>query len=153
MRLQYAATFFVAATAVYFTIATETIVNAQNLEPIKARQTLLKGMGDGSKAAGAMLKGEAEFDLPKVQDALKKFQDGAAKLPDLFPEDSKTGGETEALPAIWDNKQDFSERFPKLAADAKAAEAAITDEFSFQETWPKLVNNCKDCHKTYRQKK
>lgn len=131
-----------------------TVVTAQNLDVIKARKEALKAMGDAAKAPGAMLKGEAPFDLAKVHAALQIYQKSAAKLPDLFPEDSKTGGDTEALPAIWENKQDFATRYPKLAADAKAAEAAIKDEASFKKVWPVLMTeNCRSCHEKYRVKK
>jgi cytochrome c556 len=126
---------------------------AQNLDAIKARKDTLKAMGKATEAPGAMMKGEAPFDLAKVKAALAAYQDGAAKLPELFPDNSKTGGETEALPVIWDKKQDFTDRYKKLAADAKAATATITDEFSFQEEFPKVVGNCSACHKVYRKPK
>ncbi len=129
-----------------------TAVAAQNLDVIKARKETLKGFGAAAKEPGAMIKGEAKFDMAKVQAALKTFQAGAAKLPDLFPDDSKTGGETEALPIIWEKKADLVDRYKKLAAESKAAEAKISDEIGFQETWPKLLgDNCGACHKIYRK--
>lgn len=131
-----------------------TAVAAQKLDIIKARKEVLKGFGAAAKDPGAMMKGEQKFDAAKVQAALKTFQAGAAKLPDLFPDDSKTGGETEALPVIWEKKQDFVGRYKKLASDAKAAEATMSDELGFQEGWPKLIgDNCVACHKIYRQQK
>lgn len=131
-----------------------TAVAAQKLDVIKARKEVLKGFGAAAKDPGAMMKGEQKFDLAKVQAALKTFQAGAAKLPDLFPDDSKTGGETEALPIIWEKKADVVDRFKKLAAESKTAEAKITDEIAFQEAWPKLLgDNCSACHKIYRKPK
>lgn len=127
--------------------------SAQNLEVIKARKETLKAMGDAAKVPGAMLKQEVPFDLDKVQASLKVFQEKAARLPDMFPDDAKTGGDTEALPVIWEKKQDVVERFDKLVADAKAAEGKITDEFSFQDEFPKVAGNCSGCHKIYREQK
>ena len=85
--------------------------------------------------------------------ALATYKANAPKIAKLFPDDSKTGGETEALPVLWDNKDDVAKRFEKLAADAAAAEGKITDEFSFQEEFPKVAGNCGGCHKQYREKK
>ena len=61
-------------------------------------------------------------------------------------------GDTAALPAAFDNKQDLFARFEKLAADAKAAQAAIKDEASFKAEWPKVPQNCGGCHQLYRKK-
>lgn len=140
---------FVAVAAAFSASA----ASAQNLEAIKSRKELLKEMGKATKDPGDMLKQAIPFDLAKVKAALAKYQENAPKIAKLFPDDSKTGGETEALPAIWENKQDVDARFEKLAADAKAAEAAITDEFSFMEEFPKVVGNCGGCHKKYREDK
>lgn len=126
---------------------------AQDLDMIKARRELLKSMGKASKEPGLMLKGEAEFDLAKVQAALQTIQEQAPKLVKMFPETAKTGGDTEALLAIWETKSDFEQRYVKLAADAKAASALIKDEISFAEEFPKVVAQCGGCHKQYREKK
>lgn len=133
-----------------------TVAAAQNIDVIKERREALDAMGKMAKQTGKMLKGETDFDLAKVKEALAVFQEKSAKLPDLFPEDSKTGGDTDetktdALPAIWDNKDDFVKRFETLASMAKDAEAGITDEFEFQEKFPKVVGNCGECHKKYRK--
>jgi cytochrome c556 len=129
------------------------VVAAQNVAVIKERQGHLKAMGDAVKPVAAMFKGEADFDLAKVQAALKVIQERAPKLPTLFPDDSKTGEDTEALPVIWDEKADFEGRYKKLADDAKAAEAAITDEETFADGWKKVVGNCSGCHKKFRKPK
>lgn len=71
----------------------------------------------------------------------------------MYPETAKTGGDTEALPAIWDIKSDFEGRYRKLASDAKAASAPIKDEISFAEEFPKVASQCGGCHKLYREKK
>ncbi len=139
---------FAALTATAFAPA-----HAQNLEVIKERKALLKEMGKATKDPGAMLKQEVPFDLAAVKAALATYKANAPKIAKLFPDDSKTGGETEALPAIWDNKADVTKRYEKLAADATAAEGTITDEISFLEEFPKVVGNCGGCHKQYREKK
>jgi cytochrome c556 len=130
-----------------------TAVAAQNVAVIKERQDHLKAIGDAVKPVGAMYKGEADFDLAKVQAALKVIQEKAPLLPPLFPEDSKTGNDTEALPIIWDEKADFESRYKKLGEAAKAAEASITDEETFPDTWKEVMGNCSGCHKKFRKPK
>ena len=130
-----------------------TAVYAQNVAVIKERQKLYESQGKAVKQPNAAYKGTDELDLDKVKAALKLIQDNAGKLPKLFPDDSKTGGDTEALPAIWENKKDFEERFLKLAEAAKAAETAISDEATFKSEWPKVLGVCSECHKKYRKEK
>ena len=122
-------------------------------DPIAARKELMKGNGKATGGAVKMLKGEAPFDLAVAQAALKVYADTAAKAPALFPDTSKTGGETEALPAVWTAKADFEAKFAKLGKDAEAAMAAIKDEASFKAAFPGVLKNCGDCHETYRAKK
>ena len=122
-------------------------------DPIAQRQALMKENGKATGAAVKMLKGEAPFDLAVAQEALKAYVNTAAKAPALFPDTSKTGGETEALPAVWTAKADFEAKFAKLGKDAEAAMAAIKDEASFKAAFPGVLKNCGDCHETYRAKK
>src|SRR5919197_2792093 len=123
-----------------------TVAYAQNLEVIKQRREAMKAVGAAAKEPGAMIKGEADFDLAKVQKALKVYQEQARKLPGLYPDDSKTGGDTAALPEIWDRKQEFLAGYEKLARDAVTAATTIKDEASFRTEWPKVMGNCGTCN-------
>jgi len=114
---------------------------------------VLKGFGDAAKPIAATLKGEAPFDNATVQKSLATLADGAKKLPTLFPDNSKTGGDTAALAKIWSEKAKFEGIFTKLAADATAAGAAIKDEASFKANIGAVMGNCKACHDDYRAKK
>jgi cytochrome c556 len=129
-----------------------TAVVAQT-DPIAARKALMKANGDNTKIAVAMMKGEAPFDLAKAQTAFATYQDAAKKMPDLFPDTSKTGGDTAALPAIWDHMDDVKARFQKLGDDAATAAAATKDLDSFKASFPAVTKNCGGCHETYRAKK
>ena len=130
-----------------------TVAYAQNLEAIKQRQEAMKAVGAAAKEPGAMIKGEAAFVLGKVQAALKVYQEQAKKLPSLYPEDSKMGGDTAALPAVWEKKQEFIAGYEKLARDASTAVTTIRDEASFKKEWPKVMDNCGACHKAFRRPK
>ncbi|MCH9806372.1 MAG: cytochrome c [Alphaproteobacteria bacterium] len=134
-------------------VAATSSAAAQNLEVIKSRKDTLGEMGKAAKQPGKMMKQEIPFDKAVVDAALDVIIAKAPTLHKMFPDDSKTGGKTEALPALWENKDDVIKRFEKLVADAKAAKAGINDEFDFMDNWPKVVGNCGGCHKKYREKK
>ena len=102
-------------------------------DPIAERRALMKNDGMAAKKMFDMSKGTAPFDLATVQDSLKTLAIAAEKEPTLFPDSSKTGGGTAALPAIWRNKADFDARFAKFAKDVAAAQAGIVDEASFKK--------------------
>jgi cytochrome c556 len=118
-------------------------------DAIAQRRTLMKGDGVAGKKLYEMTQG-APFDLNIVQTSLKTFVSVAAKAPTLFPDDSKTGGGTNALPAIWENKADFDARFAKFGADAAAALTAITDEASFKTNIEPVLSHCGSCHELYK---
>lgn len=117
---------------------------------IQARKDILKTFGPASRAPGLMLRGEQPFDLAAVQASLKVFAEAAPKLPALFPNDSQTGGDTKALPLIWQEKDKFNAIFAKFEADSKAAMTSITNEASFKTEMPKVLGNCGTCHTSYR---
>lgn len=126
---------------------------AQNVPVIKDRQSHFKKMGDAVKPVAAMYKGERDFELGPVQEALRTIAEKAEILPTLFPDDAQKGGDTEALSVVWQEKADFEARFKKLGASVKAAEAVITDEDTFLDNWRDVVGNCSGCHKKFRKPK
>jgi cytochrome c556 len=121
-------------------------------DPIAERRALMKHDGEAAKKLFDMSKGKAPFDLATVKKSLKTLDEGATKSAALFPDNSKTGGGTAALPAIWQNKTDFDARFVKFAKDVQAAEAGITDEATFKKLAPAVFKNCGDCHELYKAK-
>jgi cytochrome c556 len=129
-----------------------TAVAAQS-DPIATRKAAMKEVGAQTKTGGGMAKGEAPYDQGKAQTIFATYVDAAAKMPGLFPESSKTGGETAALPAIWTNMADFKGKFEKFGADAKAAQASVKDLDSFKTAFGGVTKNCGGCHENYRAKK
>jgi cytochrome c556 len=123
-------------------------------DPIAARKALMKANGEAAKTGAAMMKGEAPFDLDKARKVFATFENAGEKAPALFPDSSKTGGDTAADPKIWENMADFKARLEKLGADAKAAGAQVTDLASFKATFGNIgKNDCGACHEAYRVKK
>jgi len=129
-----------------------TAVAAQS-DPIAARKALMKNVGAVTKTGGQMAKGEVPYDQAKAQEMFVAYVDAAGKMPALFPENSKTGGDTAALPAIWTGMGDFKTKFEKFGADSKAAQSSVKDLDSFKTTFGAVTKNCGGCHETYRVKK
>ena len=77
---------------------------------------------------------------------------GTAEIVSLFPEGS--GGEgTEALPAIWDNPDEFADAVAKSReAGAALAEAAASDDpAALMPAFAAVGRSCKGCHEDYRE--
>ena len=68
-----------------------------------------------------MIEGKQPFNLDAAKKVFTTFAE-AEKVKPLFPDTSKTGGDTAALPAIWENKADFEAKLAKFVAEAKAAD-------------------------------
>ncbi|MEA2935485.1 MAG: hypothetical protein QOD74_2131 [Variibacter sp.] len=125
------------------------VVSAQQQDPIAARRTIMKSLGEQAAIGAKMGRGEEPFTIEKARRVFATYQ-RIAETHTLWPDTSKTGGETAALPAIWENKADFEARLAKTAADAKAAEASVTDLESFKTQVTEVQKNCGGCHQTYR---
>ncbi len=131
------------------TWAAGTVGTQAQSDVVTQRTTILKTFGAGIREPGAMLRGEAPFDLAKVQAALTAIKTGAPQLPPLFP-DASLGAPSKAQPLIATERAQFNAIFAKMEADATAAQAAITNEATFKTEFPKVLANCGSCHRPYR---
>jgi cytochrome c556 len=129
------------------------VTAASAQDPIADRKALMKRNGQMAQQGAKFIKGEEPFDLAKAQAIFAAYQDASVKAPALFPDNSKTGGDTAALPAVWEKKADFNAKLAKLGADAKDAAGKVKDEAGFKAAFTEVQKNCGGCHETYRAKK
>ncbi len=135
-------------------LATLPAVAQDAANPIDQRQKLMKQNGKDAKAAGQMLKGEADFDPAEAERIFTEMHDVAMKFGDLFPEDSKTGGDTEAAPAIWNKPDAFKTASTKFQTDTRTAMDARPETLdAFKQQFGMVAQNCKGCHEEFRVKK
>lgn len=117
---------------------------------IEQRKALMKANGRQAGILGRMLKGDDPFDAAKVQVAFAQFAETAQKFPALFAENTRTG-ETRALPAVWEKRDDFvaaAAKFGKDVADYKDKVATLD---GLKAAMPVIGKNCGDCHQTFRR--
>lgn len=125
---------------------------AQEEEPQVVRQDLMDEIGDATGVMGNMVRGRTDYDRDAIIEALAVIEQNAAQFVEYFPEDSQTGFETEALPAIWENKDDFNERAETLSADAAELAGMVPQTLEeFAPMFQDFAGNCGDCHDEYRQ--
>jgi cytochrome c556 len=120
-------------------------------DPIAARKALMKENNNHARAMVQMMREQKPFDAAAVETAFTQWADTAKKLPGLFPDDSKSGGETRATPKIWENKKDFDAKaadFGKAVADSRDSAKASLD--SLKVAIPVIGKTCDNCHEDYR---
>jgi cytochrome c556 len=123
-------------------------------DPVTTRENLMKENNKNAIAAVKMIRGQAPFDAAAVDAAFAQWADTAQKLPGLFPENSKTGGDNRASPKIWLNKKDFDEKaaaFGKAVADNRDKAKASLD--GLKAAIPMVGKGCDNCHEDYRLSK
>ncbi|WP_279482624.1 cytochrome c [Aureimonas sp. SK2] len=126
---------------------------AQNTDVIAERQQLMKNNAAAARAANALIKGEQPYDAAKATEILTTLNTDAQKFGTLFPEDSKTGGKTEAAAAIWEKPAEFEAANAKFVADTQAAlDAKPADVEAFKTAFAGVAANCQSCHQQFRQR-
>ena len=128
-----------------------TAVMAQS-NPIAERQQAMKAIGGATREGAAIAKGDVPFDVAKAQGVFKTYAASANRFGTLFPETSKTGGDTTASPKIWEDQAGFKAALAKFEQDA-AAGATVTDLAGFRTAFGAATKNCGTCHEAYRIKK
>jgi cytochrome c556 len=153
VRARYGRTFMMNRVATLIALGTGAILGtgtivayAQNQDAITQRRTVMKNIATAGTPPFKMTRGEEAFDLAKVQAGLKTYQAEAAKLKNLFPDNSKTG-ETDAKPKIWSARAEFNAAIDTFIATARTAAGAIKDEATFKAEYPKVIRSCGGCHK------
>ena len=117
-------------------------------EIIKGRKAMFSENYQNGKKISILLKSKK---IEEAKPLMKKMSDNYKKLLDYFPEKSKEGFKTEALPSIWENKDEFNALMQKASDDMiKLAKAIDTAEDLRAVQKDLMWNNCSACHNRFR---
>jgi len=128
-----------------------TLANAElsDEEIIKSRKALFSKNYSTAKRVQSF---SSNGDFDKAIELMKEMNENYITLLDLFPENSKEGFKTEALPVIWEEKDAFNALMQKSADDMIKLTSIIEDADDIRGTLGKLMwANCKACHSKYRK--
>lgn len=125
---------------------------------VKERMDAMSDMGDKSKLVADMYKGKTNFDASAVVAAADAFVEHSAGMSDLFPDSkaSRSGSDTEALPVIWENRDEFTKKVTQFATSSKVLQevvASTRDQGELKKAFFKTIKNCSGCHKRFRKPK
>ena len=117
-------------------------------EIIKARKALFsKNYSTAKKVQTLSSKGEFE----KAKSLMIEMSENYKTLIKYFPDNTKEGFKTEALPSIWENKDEFNDLMKKSSNDMIKLASLIENTDDVKASLGKLMwGNCKACHSKFR---
>ena len=126
-----------------------TLVYAQSVEDIiKGRKAMFSENYQNGKKISILLKSNK---IEEAKPLMKKISDNYIKLLDYFPENTKEGFKTEALPSIWENKDEFNALMQKASDDMIKLAKAIDTAEDLRAVQKELMwGNCSSCHNRFR---
>ena len=130
-------------------IITPFSIGAQSVEDIiKGRKAMFSENYQNAKRISILLK---SGKIDEAKPLMEKISKNYTKLLGYFPDNTKEGFKTEALPSIWENKKEFNDLMKKASDDmVKLAEAIDTAE-DLRAIQKKLMwSNCSACHSKFR---
>ena len=134
---------------IIFSLSLSFSANAQTVEEIiKGRKAMFSENYQNAKKISILLNSKR---IEEAKPLMKKISDNYIKLLDYFPENTKEGFKTEALPSIWENKDDFNALMKKASEDMiKLAKAIDTAEDLRAVQKDLMWSNCSACHSRFR---
>ncbi len=137
------------AIIIIFSLSLTFSANAETVEEIiKGRKALFSKNYSTAKRVQA-LASKGEFD--KAKSLMIKMSENYKTLLEYFPENSKEGFKTEALPLIWENKKEFNDLMKKSSDDMIKLTSLIEDSEDIRATLTQMMwGNCKACHSKFR---
>ena len=117
-------------------------------EIIKARKALFsKNYSTAKRVQALASKGEFE----KAKTLMIEMSENYKTLIEYFPDNSKEGFKTEALPIIWENKNEFNDLMTKSSNDMIKLTKIIETSDDIRGTLGKFMwSSCKACHSKFR---
>jgi len=117
-------------------------------EIIKGRKAMFSENYQNTKKISILLKSKK---IEEAKPLMKKISDNYKKLLDYFPDNTKEGFKTEALPSIWENKDEFNALMQKASNDMTQLVKAIDTAEDLRAIQKKLMwSNCSSCHNKFR---
>ena len=117
-------------------------------EIIKGRKAMFSENYQNGKKISILLKSGKKEEAKPI---MKKISDNYKKLLDYFPENTKEGFKTEALPSIWENKDEFNALMQKASDDMLKLAKAIDTADDLRAIQKELMwSNCSACHNRFR---
>ena len=90
-------------------------------------------------------------DIDEAKKLMIEMSDNYKRLLDLFPENSKEGFGTEALPSIWENKDEFNLLMTKASNNMIEFTSVVDEAEDMKATLGKYMwSSCKSCHSKFR---
>ena len=134
-------------TLIIFTYSS--LLGAQSVEDIiKGRKAMFSENYQTGKKISILLKSKK---IEEAKPLMKKMSDNYKKLLDYFPENTKEGFKTEALPTIWENKDEFNALMQKASDDMLKLAKAIETAEDLRAVQKELMwSNCSACHNRFR---
>ena len=124
------------------------LANQSVEEIIKGRKAMFSENYSNAKKISVLLK---SGNIDEAKPLMEKISKNYTKLLDYFPENTKEGFKTEALPSIWENKKEFNDLMKKASDDMiKLAEAIDTAEDLRTIQKKFMWSNCSACHSRFR---
>ncbi len=125
------------------------LLNAQTVEElIKGRKAMFSENYQTGKKISILLKSKK---IEEAKPLIKKMSSNYKKLLDYFPENTKEGFKTEALPSIWENKDQFNALMQKASDDMIKLAKAIETAEDLRAVQKELMwSNCSACHNRFR---
>lgn len=117
---------------------------------VKARMDAMSAIKAEMKIIDDMAKRVTSLDLQAAKSATTRIEQLAGRTSDLFRkrEDDPV---SEALPAIWQNFDDFEQKSLNMEEAARTATDTIGDLASLRTSLVKIGQTCKACHSDYRK--
>ena len=117
-------------------------------EIIKGRKAMFSENYQNGKKIAILLKSKK---IEEAKPLMKKISDNYLKLLNYFPDNTKEGFKTEALPSIWENKDEFNALMQKASDDMIRLAKAIDNADDLRAIQKKLMwSNCSSCHNKFR---
>ena len=117
-------------------------------EIIKGRKAMFSENYQNAKQISILLK---QNKINEAKPLMKKISNNYKKLLDYFPDNTKEGFKTEALPSIWENKDEFNALMQKASDDMIKLAKAIDTADDLRAVQKELMwSNCSACHNRFR---
>ena len=132
-----------------FILISQQLYAAQSVEEIiKGRKAMFSENYQNAKKISILLKPKR---IDEAKPLMEKISNNYKELLNYFPENTQEGFKTEALPSIWENKDEFNALMQKASDDMIKLAKAIETAEDLRAVQKELMwSNCSACHSRFR---